>query len=261
MKLSTLSPGETLVVLQGRTTIVKDVLKYTMMDLLLKGVLALEDVQRQSHPRDRARQYRYVSTGKNFKDYSPLNHELVFLTGFRKSNSMRFLFKSFVQAADQNAGSHRLYLTRITSSTALLPAFSKSLIDRLTGDFKYSQHGVDLKKSIEEEKEHLERTLPDLMIKDKPKALEILRLIGGNIFLLSGLEFELLKEIDELLMRELVEPTEGGYGCFSIFDTLGDSHHSSGGHDSDGGCSSDGGGDSGCGSSGCSGCGGCGGGD
>ncbi len=107
----------------------------------------------------------------------------------------------------------------------------------------------------------MEAELPNIIHNDKKKALEILKRIGGNVFLVKGLEFELLKEIDEELSKEF-ERNDKSYntgcgGCFTFygnhsdsFDGAFDTADSSGGGS---GCSAD----SGC--SGCSGCGGCGG--
>jgi len=110
---------------------------------------------------------------------------------------------------------------------------------------------------VAEEMRELERELTILMVNEKEKAMEKLKMIGGNVFLLYGLNFAVLREIDEAFSKELMQPEAGG-GCgggWVTFDTYGsdfDSSCSADSSDSGSGCSS---GDSGCGG-GCGGCGG-----
>src|SRR5688500_11913344 len=107
MILSKLTPAETLIVWKGNQTPLKDLLKYTAMDLLLKQVLVIEEVQRQSHKRNPVRVYKYIGRGKNFKGYACPGHELVFISAYQKSPALRILFNNFVRMGYENAGSEK----------------------------------------------------------------------------------------------------------------------------------------------------------
>ena len=123
-------------------------------------------------------------------------------------------------------------------------------------NFKTSKH-VQLRRELQKEINHLEVQLPSIIQNDKEKALEILKEIKGNIFLLSTIEFDLLKQIDQTISTEMNRQTDNSFGCsgcsWSHFESYSESFDSICSGDtgsSDGGCS-------GC--SGCGGCGGCGG--
>ncbi len=248
MLISKLTPAETLLVRDESQASVRDLLKYTLMDLLLKQVLQIDDVERQPNSRDPVRVYRYVSKGKNFKNYFGLSHELPFLSPFYGNPDIRILFKNCVRIGYENAGGKRALHERIRTSPAIANMFCASLIQKIFGRYDYTPEGLQFKGGVEEELQQLENELPTLLVTDRQRALEKLKLIGGNVFLLKGLDFAMLKEIEQAFPRTLVEEHTGGCGSgcstWSSFD-------SDDGGDSDSGCSS--------GDSGCSGCGGCGG--
>jgi hypothetical protein len=256
MLLSKLTPAETLLIRDGDEVSVKELLKYTFMDLLVKQVLMTEDVERQLNMRDPVRIYKYVSPGKNFSQYTSLPHELPFLLPFRRNSDNRLLFKNCVQVGYENVESKRALHKAIRLLPSLHNAFSASLLEKVFGEFSYTDRGLELKRQVEEEIKQLERELTVLMVNDREKAMEKLKPIGGNVFLLHALNFTVLREIDEAFSKELTRQGGGG-GCgggWTTFDTYSSDFDSS--------CSSDSGDSSGCssGDSGCGGgCGGCGG--
>jgi hypothetical protein len=258
MILSKLTPAETLLVRKGNEATLKDMLKYTLMDLLLKQVLAIEEIQRQPSKHDPVRVYKYIGVGKNFTEYKCLPHELVFLFTYRKNSAIRILFRNCVKIGYENAQTEKAFSKLVMSSGELQKAFTRSFLQKIFNGFSYTNVGNQLKEKVEGEMQHLEKDLPSQINNNKKKALEILKQIGGNIFLLNGIEFSLLKEIDDELLKEFNRPETGGgcgTGCWTTFNTYD--------HDFDSSCSSDTGGsacsgDGGC-SSGCSACGGCGG--
>jgi hypothetical protein len=258
MILSKLTPAETLLIKDGSQASVKELLKYTLMDLLLKQVLMIENVERhQPNMRDAARTYKYVSIGKNFNGYAALPHELAFLSTFQRNCDTRMLFRNCVQVGYQNAGSktrlHRLIIT----SPELFEAFSASWLEKIFGLYNYTSHGLQLQKQVELELSGIAQVLRDSDANERKVVVESLKSIGGNLFLLQVVDFALLREIDEELSKQLAYHDNTGGGCSSTwicFDTCND--------DFDNSCSSDSGDSSGCssGDSGCGGgCGGCGG--
>lgn len=262
--LSKLSPAESVLVLQDKNSTIKELLKVTFMDLLLKQVVRTFDVQRQTSRSDNVRTYKYVEAGKNFNTYKPLPHENAFLAPFQKSNSVQILFRHIVKMSYQNSKSEGEYRNIILSSPNLLTSFSKNVLQSLFGGFSVTSDGLELRKKLQGEIEALEKTLPDYISSNQQKALDILKEIKGNIFLLSNIQFDLLNQIDRELISEMNRYNgDDGGGCsgsWGGFEDYSDTFDSScSGHSGCGGgsgCSSCG---SGC-SSGCSGCGsGCGG--
>lgn len=258
--LSTLTPAETLLLRKGDTVTLNELLKFTLMDLLLKQVLVMEDVVRQAHPNEPARQHKYVSAGIHFATYRAKVHEKVFLSPFKKSADLRILFRNLVKIGYENAESQRWYVKDLFGFTPMGPAFNRHFWQLFNGKFSYTQQGLLWKAQIEDEIAALEADLPRKMREDRANTLAMLKGIGGNIFLLTGIDLELSRTIEQALHEHMTTtepPFVAGGGCWSDFTTY-DNHfdnscgtdHSSGGS----GCNSDGSGDSGCGG-GC-GCGG-----
>ena len=79
--LSQITPAETMLVKDCSSVQFKDLMKFTFMDLLLKKVIEIKEINKKSHPRDKyIRTYTYVVSGKNFNKYKPKNHELILVT-------------------------------------------------------------------------------------------------------------------------------------------------------------------------------------
>ncbi|HNR19355.1 MAG TPA: hypothetical protein PKN75_12065 [Bacteroidia bacterium] len=256
--LSKFSPAESVLILQDRNSNIKELLKVTFMDLLLKQVVRTFDVQRQTSRREGVRIYKYVEAGKNFLSYEPLPHEIPVLAPFQKSNSVQILFRHIVKMSYQNSKSETAYRKILLDSPNLDRCFSKNIYQSLFGGFSVTADGQELRKKVRDEIETLEKTLPGYISSNHQKALDILKEIKGNIFLLTNIQFDLLQQLDRELISEMnrYDRDDGRGGCSGSWGGFGDYSHtfdsSCSGHSGGGGCSSCG---SGC-SSGCSGCGG-----
>ncbi len=266
MRLSKYTPAETLLLTKGSKVLLKDHLKYTLMDLLLKRVLVSTRKVYQPDPRSKATKMTYISVGPLFKTYVPLFHEQVFTAPF--VNGKRSIqFKFIVKMAYEQAIKYSDYDDAILQSASINRLVKKNIFQRVFGGFSLTSEGHEIKELLKKELQVLNKDLPLLMEKDQKKALDLFLAIKGNIFLLENIDFQLLRSFDKevaYLQKELSENYVGGNYDLVAFDSswISDSHHSwdagfDSSWDSASGCSSS---DSGC-SSGCSGCGGCGGGD
>ncbi len=216
------------------------------MDLLLKQVIRTFDAQGQPSKKDAVGIYKYVESGKNFSTYQPLQHEKIFLAPFQKSAGVQILFRNMVKMAYQNAKSQYNIHNILRRSPNLDRCFSRSIIQSFTGGFSLTEDGKKLRKQLESEIAQLEKQLPPLIVNDHQKALDVLKVIKGNILLLSNIELDSLKQIDKELLAEM-NKREHHNDDDSFFDSF---DHYSDSFDSGSGCG---------GGSGCSGCGGCGG--
>jgi hypothetical protein len=137
----------------------------------------------------------------------------------------------------------------------LKKCFSQNIFQRIFYGYSFTEYGTELKRKVKKEIQDLGNQLSDVSTIENQKAIELIKIIGANIFLLVNIDYELLNQIDQDLGIEInrSNSSDGGSGCSGCsFDNYSSSFDS--GCSSDSGCS----GDSGCGS-GCSGCGGCGG--
>ena len=112
-QLHKFTPAETLLIRSGPATPLRDLLKYTLMDLMYKQVLELEEMKIQTDLRNAFKTYRYIRIGKKFHDYTSLAHEHVFLSPFLQNSILKLLFDNAVRIGYENAVSPTRYLSMI----------------------------------------------------------------------------------------------------------------------------------------------------
>lgn len=261
MKLSEFTPAETLLLTRGSNVLLKDLLKYTFMDLLLRKVLLLTRKKYQPDTRSTAVTLKYISAGPLLHRCGALPHEQVFTSPFlqgKRSIQFRFMIK----LAYEQTSKFSDYDPVILESPSIKKFVKRNFFHRLFGGYGWSEDGKRVAEVLKLELQSLEQNLPIWIKDDQAKAIEIFKAIRGNVFLLKTVDFKLLQYFDKEVVR--LQNNSSDTSDWSSFDTvsfdsswIGDSHHYSwdtsfdSSWDSSSGCSSD----SGCGS-GCSGCGG-----
>jgi hypothetical protein len=250
--LSELTPAEVLILTKENVTL-QEILKLTFLDLLFKQVLKTFEIQRQPHINDKIRTYKYVGIGQNYKNYNSLNHERLFLSTFGKDDDFEILFRNLVKICYQKTRTLSDLKNDIINTPNLKKCFSQNIFQRIFYGYSFTDYGTELKRKVQQEIQNLGNEFSNINDIENQKVIEIIKIIGANIFILINLDYELLQQIDKDLGIEInknysIDGGSGCSGCGSSFDDYSSSF--------DSGC----GGDSGCGSSGCGGCGGCGGG-
>jgi len=242
--LSDLLPAESMVILFGNKAPLKELLKFTFMDLLLKNVLEITTISRQPSSMEEVRDYQYVVRGHTYTLYKPAAHELAFLSPFQSSGSIQILLHLLIRIGFQNSGSQSRYISKVTKSRNLRTVFTQNFLEKLFGGYTTTESGKKLRTSVQLEIKQMEKDLPPIINLDKEMATDIVNKIGGNIFLLKNIDYSLLKQIDSEILSQMhreataANSQTGCFGCGS-WDFAGDG--------------------AGAGCSGCSGCGGCGG--
>lgn len=246
--LSELTPAEVLILTKEKVTH-QEILKITFIDLLFKEVLKTFQVERQPHIREVIRVYKYVRIGQNYNNYNSLNHERVFLSTFDSDNSLEILFRNLVKIGYQKSQTLTELKNDIIKTPNLKKCFSRNIFQRIFYGYSLTEYGIELKRKVQQEIQNLGNELSNINDIENQKAIELIKKIGANIFILINVDYELLQQIDKDLGIEInknhsIDGGNGCGGCGSSFEDYSSSF--------DSGC----GGDSGCGSSGCGGCGG-----
>lgn len=259
--LETLSPAQNLLIRDKGQTKWNDLLKITLLDLILKDVLVFVEVTDQPHPRDKARKRVYVQPGPAFSTYQPQDHERVFLAPYHHDTGVRYLIRNLVKLAYEDARRPKDYIDRVANASR-----SKGLwhlgIRRAIGGFGPTDLGKATRMRLMGEIHELNRDLRPLLSAGDANALDHLRRYGGSVLLIGELPLSMLPNFDANAFkhhrRHGDNPTSNGTGCGSgcggvsskQFESSFDQAAKGGS-----GC----GGDAGTGCGGCSGCGGCGG--
>lgn len=178
--LSELTPAEILLITNKNATL-KELLKVTLIDLLLKNVLTTTKVDKDS------KFYDYIEIGKNFRNYPSKNHENVFLFIFKSDQNLKILFKNLVKVGYQKSYSSSNLKNQIVSTSKLKACISQNFLQRIFSSFSYSKYGEHLKRKILLELEQLNKEISSINNIDNRKAIELIAQIGGSIFLVGNI--------------------------------------------------------------------------
>ena len=256
--LTKLAPAQVHLIREGADATLKDLLKYTLANLLLREILILEEREDQTHPNSIPRELTYIFPGQNFKNYQCQPHEMCFLETFYESDDIEVMFKHLIKAAYQNARSRGEYIYRkLIKEEALAGYFKTGVFNTMFARVVLTEQGVAAKQQIEGALQNIEQQLSTLRKSNKAAASQMLRSIRGNVLFLTDLDLDWLAEVDTELAQVIVQQRkrkdtddsdlfELSDNWFDAFDTAFDTADAS-----------DSGGDGGSGCSGCSGCGGC----
>lgn len=264
--LSKLSPAEIYLLKENRNAGYRTLLKYTLIDLLFRGILKSVDTEYQAHENDPVSIHKYISRGPNYAKYDNQNHEDVYTDHFKQEEEIELLFRHLIKLALDRTKSRKKYIHEHFYQIPRMAAyFQTDLFTKLFGSIKLSGSGEVVSQKIKAEIKDLELRLPQLIEDKHPDAKDIISKIGANIFLINTLDNESLSNIDSEISNHLIDKEKktssgctGCTGCYIFFGDYSDAFDTdfSSYESSSSGCV----GDSGCSScSGCSGCGGCGG--
>lgn len=268
--LKKLTPAETLILRDTSSAAFRNLLKFTLIDLILKRVLVIKNEVTGQEQEESPVAYKNVEAGPAFNGYHPKEHEWIYLSPYKKDADISIQFKHLVKMGWESARNRNHYIFKqILTSNEVNRAVKEGWFYRIFGSVKLTEEGAVLQRRVNTELSQLEDKLPSLIDNNPEGAKDIISQIHGNILLLRSFDYSLLKQLDAVFEEELIDrqtPMETDtaalwffflYDDFqSSFDSEYNSYSGDGSWGS-GGCSADGGGDGGC--SGCGGCGGCGG--
>lgn len=247
--LKTLTPAETYFLVHKAEMSQKQFLRFTLMDLILKDVLSLIEIEKNNV------KYPYLLAGANFATYSPKSYEVSFLSACKFDEGNQTSLKNYITIILPLT---KRYKRQIAQTPHMEGYFYRTWLQRnLIGGYSYTiagaQTATELKDFLKNANEKYTAEGIDT---------ETRKRIGNNIILFTGFSSKDLTVFDEEMKRKETAgtitggDTDVGTGWW-YFDS-----GASNGFDADYGSASDSSGDSsGDGDSGCSGCGGCGGGD
>jgi hypothetical protein len=211
--LSDLTPAETLLLTEGKRVPLKDLLKVTLMDLLLKQILKTVEVPNGSNEATSVSN-TYVVSGNNFSFSKSLSHERVFLSPFLKDKQVEILFSNLVKISYQKAGPEKAYNKLIRDSAGLTGCFTSGL-SKLFNPFELNDYGRKIATELRGQLNQLSDTLPQLMENNPDKALEVLKHIKGNVFLVKGIDFKRMSEIENAVMSEIYSVQSSSNSTFA----------------------------------------------
>jgi len=218
--LATSSSVKTHLVLETSKTSLKDLLRLTLLDLLMKRVLELRIMEIQHHPQDPVYKDYYVVAGANFKGYRYQAHERFFLQAFIQNNSRHVVLRHLIKTGIKGAKNEKTFIYKYIRKCPILQnKFKGSLVYNLWGVTRLNEDGQELQARMRTEIQELELSLPKLLLRDPKQAMEVLLKIKANLFLLrnasttiiEGIKPEFFIEIKRKAKEEAIDFGEETY--------------------------------------------------
>jgi hypothetical protein len=271
-QLSRLSPAEAILLIKEKDANLRELLKATFLDLLIRRVLKIEIVEVESRSSRHFRTNKYISIDTNFRSVKINDQNMCYLSPFLKNNDIQILFRHLVKMGFQNAKSTRHFQKELINTPNLAGFIKQNFIQSIFGGFNLTPSGETIKNDLKKEIISAEQKIIDLLDSNPKLALEELSKLGGHAIHFKQIDFNEINRLEYKIVfeKEKTKQKEGdsetsGNGCCSGYigcsgcSTWSDFDHNSSYFDNscsnDSGCSSSSSGCSGCGS-GCSGCGG-----
>jgi hypothetical protein len=125
--LKELLPAQTFFILQKGNVKHKDFLRYTFMDLILKRVLKIVEIEKQASNKDPVRKQTYVDVGDNYKTYTPTDFEKPFINSFKFDDGMRVLLRNYIIVCKTNTRNFKSQLAAPFLGQYITHTLAKSL--------------------------------------------------------------------------------------------------------------------------------------
>src|ERR1043165_332979 len=139
--LTKLTPAETLFILKPKS-LLRDLMKYTMMDLLLQEKLALINFDPKPVQGSVRLGFAGVVAGRKFQREEPKLHEMVFLFPYYKKPHKRIVLRHLLQMALNTARSETNFKERLLlDASEMKPLFTKKFFQKIFGGIQLSDEG------------------------------------------------------------------------------------------------------------------------
>lgn len=244
--LSKYTSAETYFILKEADVGLKELMKYTLMDLLFKRVLEMNTEHKNESRGEKAKVYNYVRVGREFTHYKPLPHEMIYLSPYYKSKSIRILFQHLISMGIQNAGAEKKYIqNNFLKREEMKHLFVSSRFAIFFTRLNLSDRGKAEKERLLQALGRVDVSLVDSILNVTGKGRSDVSTIGGNIFLLEKARSKVLQKISYQLKEDL-QRSVGNYDFMTwitfesyemLFNTIFDELNSSN-TGSDSGCNS-----------------------
>lgn len=175
--LERLTPAENLMLRDSCKTTFRELLKATLLDLLMKKVLSFHEVVKDPDKRGRPRTYKYVEAGPRFTDHIALDlraHEEPYLAPYRVNKGTRYLLKNLVRIAFNRAANTRSYQGLVLSEPRMMPLRNGGLLLNLFGLARLNATGKVAREVLLTELAQAESELVPLLNAKDDRARQLL---------------------------------------------------------------------------------------
>ncbi|MEM1325133.1 MAG: hypothetical protein AAGI23_04215 [Bacteroidota bacterium] len=189
-ELTTLSPAEILLI-ESPDVKVDQLARVTFFDLLLKGILQIEDEPTASAKK---KKNPLVGLGDAYFHYRPLKHEAIFLHLFHWDLNLKVRLAHLLKTAFENIKNSDHYkLGYVYTNKRMKPYFQSNFFQKLVGIKIISEKGLVVQQAIKDDlkriKSHTNRR--------KLSSVDSLLALNGNIVLIPKIPISLFQQIEQ----------------------------------------------------------------
>ena len=174
----------------------KDLMKYSFLDLIYRGVLKVYKDWRLPNQRDSTeRLYTFVARGELFTNYQNSYHQDPFVAPFQEDDheyQVRTLVKKVFKESGKGAG---FKSKRVYKQLRKEGYFSTSLGLKHLNFFFLNDQGSTLKKRFKRILKEADEALPGFANTNKEEAKKIVKTLGSNILLLECFKDDLIEKL------------------------------------------------------------------
>ncbi len=197
--IHTLTPAESMMLMDPKGAKSKELLRITFLDLCSKGVLSLEN-KAQKGKKD----LMYFCCGPHFKGYPFQLHEKTLVNTLRHKPSLRINFKQFMEFAARNFELDSYYkYERVASSTSLQPYFRQNIFQQKWGTKSLRSKGRKRGDIIASQIGEIDNAI--LFQEDANALFETLFPLGSHILLLTNLDKKVLVQVDPARVKKQID--------------------------------------------------------
>ena len=176
-----------------------DLMKYSFLDLVYKGVLKVYKDWRLPHPRDaRERHYTFVAKGERFKAYVKTDHQDPFVAPFLAEDceyQLRFLVKRVLNTIGK---APKFKSNKVYKELKDNGYFTSFFWLKYLNLFLLNSKGSQLKKDFKSILKEADDTLPKFVETNPEKTKQMLAALGSNILLLNCFNDEFIAQLKKL---------------------------------------------------------------
>ncbi|GJM61415.1 hypothetical protein [Persicobacter diffluens] len=216
MELRDFTPAQTLMLTRPFLTTGTELIKYSFLDLVYRGILKVYKDWRLPHPRQtRERFYTFVSRGELFTNYIHSYHQHPFVAPFLEDDyeyQVKILAKKVYTDSGEGFGfkSRKVYPQLKEQGY-----FTTSLGLKYLNLFFVSNKGAKLRRKFKRILNEADESLPKFAQNNTERAKEILSTLGSNVILLDCFNDQLIDQLRPIfndLGKTDVSFSEGAFG-------------------------------------------------
>jgi len=216
--ISELTPAETWMILKPTWSLREDLLKYTIIDLILKKVLLIKkELLIRKYQRVKPKDYFFVKKGENFDSYSPQIHEQIITRFFGRSDD-RYLIKvllyNLYNVTEKLDLIKKNLVSKVLKKKGIMPQFSIANMFssyQLTTKGKQKQHEIKSLLTNADKQIHI-------WTRDSNSIKSMFNKLGTNFILLKNLNFEISKTIKKTISDLDKQIFDDSYGWDSFLE-------------------------------------------